>query len=67
MNVNLNQCKSTLFIIIDQTFREIIVNIQNIQNVFNKKLGKSFKYIHFYRFIASSDLLSLIQLAIYDT
>lgn len=37
MNVNQNQCKSTLFIIIDQTFREIIVNIQN---VFNKKLGK---------------------------
>ena len=64
MNVNLNQCKSTLFIIIDQTFREIIVNMQN---VFNKKLGKSFKYIHFYRFIASSDLLSLVQLAIYDT
>ena len=64
MNVNLNECKSTLFIIIDQTFKEIIVNIQN---VFNKKLGKSFKSIHFYRFIASSDLLSLIQLAIYDT
>lgn len=64
MNVNLNQCKSTLFIIIDQTFREIIVNIQND---FNKKLGKIFKSIHFYRFIASSDLLSLIQLAIYDT
>lgn len=64
MNVNLNQCKSTLFIIINQTFRKIIVNIQN---VFNKKLGKSFKSIHFYRFIASSDLLILIQLAIYDT
>lgn len=64
MNVNLNQCKSTLFIIIDQTFREIIVNIQN---VFNKKLRKSFKSILFSRFIASSNLLSLIQLAIYDT
>ena len=48
-------------------YDNVIEIIVNIQNVFNKKLGKSFKSIHFYRFIASSDLLSLIQLAINDS